>query len=635
MKSRYFGLFFLLASLSFFGCDKDSQLRTGTDNIIPVTEAPLQVEAEMPQPDLPVQPAPEQAQPEQAQPEQPAPEQAQAAAAKPTWVDELPQGYQCPKVNLPEPSEQFFYNSGGGGGAAPKAFGSRNSKAAPARSKKAAAAPSEKAEMMAMPAAAGSVGSWGQADIKALKNFNTEEYSNYDPNRFVNVHVTPLSTFGADVDTASYSLFRRKVKRHAPLSGLSLRTEEMLNYFKYDYPEPQNGEPFGVVTEISQCPWNPKTKLLHVGFQTHELTEAEMAPSNIVFLLDVSGSMYGDDRLPLLKTALLNMLPDMFLRDRVSIVTYASDQRLVLDGASAKFCRTEITTALDSLTAGGFTAGGRGIQMAYETAEKNFIKGGNNRVILGTDGDLNVGISSATELKKFIEKKRDSGIFLTVLGFGMGNYKDNRLETLADYGNGSYHYIDSILEARRVLVDERSQTLFVAAKDVKFQVEFNPSKIKGYRLIGYETRKLNAEDFADDTKDGGEVGAGHQVTMLYELVEAGSDIDIPDVKIKYQKQETVQSDEWLTVNVRYKEPDGNKSKLLSYPVGPAQIKTEMSENMKLAASVAAAAMIANNSPFQNGFKVKDVLALLDSMKTSKTDAERAEFRSLVSMMSDN
>ncbi|MBQ9395926.1 MAG: von Willebrand factor type A domain-containing protein [Proteobacteria bacterium] len=629
MKSRFIAILVLAVCLSLIGCDKETQPQAGTNDVAQETPAAPAAAPDTAEPAKAPEAAPAPA-PADAVPAEPAPAEpvvADAAPApKPTWVDELPEGYQCPKPVLPPPRPDYddykAMKGGFGGGAYKESAKKSNGKASPAPSR---AKP-------AMKQAASAAGGGMLVDMAAPQQFNTEEFSNYDPNRFVNVHATPLSTFGADVDTASYSIFRRKVNEGRSISGISLRSEEMINYFKYDYPEPKAGEPFGVVTEISQCPWNPKTKLLQIGFQTHKLTDAEMAPSNIVFLLDVSGSMYSEDRLPLLKNALLNMLPDMFLRDRISIVTYASDQRLVLDGASAKFCRSEISDALNSLTAGGFTAGGRGIQMAYEVAEKNFIKGGNNRVILGTDGDLNVGISSTSELKAFIEKKRDTGIFLTVLGFGMGNVKDNRMEALADYGNGSYHYIDSILEARRVLVDERSQTLFVAAKDVKFQVEFNPAKIKGYRLIGYETRKLAAEDFADDTKDGGEVGAGHQVTMLYELVEEGSDVAVPEVKTKYQKQETVPSDEWLTVNVRYKEPDGNTSKLLSYPVGPAQIKTEMSENMKMAASVAAAAMIANDSPFKNGYTVKDVLALLDSMKSLKTDSERAEFRALVAKM---
>lgn len=607
MNTRHLGIILWAVLLCFIGCDKETSPKTSAEHELSAKTEPTQP---------PAAPMPDAADPA---PTSDAAEPAPAPVGR-TWTDELPEGYECPKVNYPieEIEEEEEYRV------------LKKVKSKPVN--KMQASGSVKA---AINTVGGSAIPAIRQDLQVVDKLNTEEYSNYDPNRFVNVQATPLSTFGADVDTASYSIFRRKLNDNSSLSGLALRSEEMINYFKYDYPEPKSGEPFGVVTEISQCPWNPKTKLLQIGFQTHKLTEAEMAPSNIVFLLDVSGSMYDEDRLPLLKNALLNMLPDMFLRDRISIVTYASNQRLVLEGASAKFCRSQISDALNSLSARGYTAGGRGIQMAYETAEKHFIKGGNNRVILGTDGDLNVGISSATELKEFIEKKRDSGIFLTVLGFGMGNYKDNRLETLADYGNGSYHYIDSILEARRVLVDERSQTLFVAAKDVKFQVEFNPAKIKGYRLIGYETRKLAAEDFADDTKDGGEVGAGHQVTMLYELVESGSDVVVPEVKTKYQKQETVPSDEWLTVNVRYKEPDGTASKLLSYPVGPAHIKSDMSENMKLAASAAAAAMIANKSPFINDFKVKDLLALLDSMKSLKEDSERAEFRALAAKMKDN
>ena len=464
-----------------------------------------------------------------------------------------------------------------------------------------------------------------------LPEFNTEEFKKIDENRFMSVALSPLSTFGADVDTASYSIFRRKINEGRSVHDLSLRAEEMINYFHYDYPEPKAGEPFSVTTEITTCPWNEKTKLMQIGFQTHKLSAEEMPASNIVFLLDTSGSMYTEDRLPLLKNSLINMLPDMSENDRISIVTYASDQKLLLDGASPVANRSEIVNALNQLKSGGYTEGGRGIQMAYEVAEKNFIKGGNNRIILGTDGDLNVGLTSESELQKLVEEKRKSGVFLTVLGFGAGNLKDNKMETLADYGNGSYHYIDTILEARKVLVDERSQTLFVAAKDVKFQVEFNPAKIKGYRLIGYESRKLNAEDFADDKKDAGEIGAGHQVTVLYELVEAGSDVEVAVADTKYQKPEIVPSNEWLTVNVRYKEPTGTESKLLSYPVGESSLKTSMSANMSMAAAVAEINMIANNSPNKGTSSYDGALELLKNADVVN-DPYRAEFKSLVEKM---
>ena len=461
-----------------------------------------------------------------------------------------------------------------------------------------------------------------------IPEFNTEEYKKIEENRFMSVAVSPLSTFGADVDTASYSIFRRKINHGESVRGISLRAEEMINYFHYDYPDPKAGEPFSVTTEITTCPWNEKTKLMQVGFQTHKLSAEEMPTSNIVFLLDTSGSMHDEDKLPLLKSSLINMLPDMSADDRISIVTYASDQKLLLDGASPVVNRSDIVNALSQLQSGGYTEGGRGIQMAYEVAEKNFIKGGNNRIILGTDGDLNVGLTSESELQKLVEEKRKSGVFLTVLGFGIGNLKDNKMETLADYGNGSYHYIDTILEARKVLVDERSQTLFVAAKDVKFQVEFNPAKIKGYRLIGYESRKLNAEDFADDKKDAGEVGAGHQVTVLYELVEAGSDVEVAAVDTKYQKPEIVPSDEWLTVNVRYKEPTGTESKLLSYPVGESSLRTSMSANMSMAAAIAEVNMIANDSPNKGTSSYDGALELLKNVDIVN-DPYRAEFKALI------
>ncbi len=479
------------------------------------------------------------------------------------------------------------------------------------------AAPAE----MAAPAYAGMV----------MPEFNTEEFTTFAPNTFMSVTASPLSTFGADVDTASYGVFRKKINDRRKPENLPLRSEEMINYFHYDYPLPTADQPFAVSAELAVTPWNEKTKLLQIGVQT--TTAKEYPPSNIVFLLDISGSMCSDDRLPLLKNALLNMLPEMSGKDRISIVTYAGSQTLVIDGASPTYCRSQLAQALEGLNCGGYTDGGRGIQMAYETAEKNFIKGGNNRVILGTDGDLNVGTTSTEELTKLIEKKRDSGIFLSVLGFGTGNYKDAKLESIADHGNGNYHYIDTILEARKVLIDERASTLFTVAKDAKFQVEFNPAKVKGYRLIGYETRKLNAEDFADDKKDGGEVGSGQQVTILYEIVEAGADVDVPEVKTKYQQQTAVPSDEWLTINVRYKEPDGSTSKLISYPVGAALLATKMSDNMAFASAVAMVAMIMNHSEFIGKTTLSDVVKQLDSVSTIKNDPYRAEFKDLVTRLS--
>ncbi len=534
-------------------------------------------------------------------------------------LNKIPEGYVCPNVNLPKDDRPDWMSIGAGGSA--KSSG------------KSAKPSGKKASNSAMPSlSAGGGGGYGMHQFNhTIPQFNTEEFTTFAPNGFMSVSTSPLSTFGADVDTASYGFFRQSINKSYKPLNLPLRTEEMVNYFKYDYPAPQPGQPFSVTAELAVSPWNPKTKLLQIGIQTAK--QEVVPPSNIVFLLDVSGSMCSSERLPLLKDALLNMIPEMHAADRISIVTYAASQVLVLDGASPTACRSQLSRALEGLQCGGYTDGGRGIQMAYEEAEKHFIKGGNNRVILGTDGDLNVGMTSTSELTAFIEKKRDSGIFLSVLGFGTGNYKDNKLEAIADHGNGNYHYIDTILEARKVLIEERESTIYTVAKDAKFQVEFNPAKIKGYRLIGYESRKLNAEDFANDQKDGGEIGSGAQVTILYELVEADSDFEVPNVNTKYQKPQVIESDEWLTINVRYKDPNGTKSKLLSYPVGASLMTGTMSNNMKLASAVAQVAMILNQSEFVGTATYDSILKQLSEISQSSRDPYRDEFIDLVKRLS--
>ena len=456
---------------------------------------------------------------------------------------------------------------------------------------------------------------------------NTEEYAEFEQNRFVSVTEKPLSTFGADVDTASYSIFRRQVYNGNMRSGL-LRTEEMINYFRYDYPQPEAGEPFSITTEMTPCPWNSKTKLLRLGLATKHMAPEERPASNLVFLVDVSGSMDSEDKLSLLKKALHILVDQMGSEDRISMVTYASNEKLLLDGTTYKD-RNAIKKVIDSLDADGATAGEKGMQMAYEVAQRNFIKGGNNRVIMGTDGDLNVGISSESELKRFIEDKRKTGVFLSVFGFGEGNLKDNKMSALAKNGNGNYSYIDTIIEARKVLQTELSSTLFVAAKDVKFQVDFNPGKVKGYRLIGYESRKLNAEDFADDKKDGGEIGAGHQVTVLYEIIDSESDYPL-STESKYQRpMQTVDSDEWFTLNIRYKAPDGDTSKLLSYPTDNRIWCDKMSPDMVLASAIAQVAMIANKSDFVGTATPDSVVKQLASVPAFQDDELKAEFVALV------
>ena len=534
------------------------------------------------------------------------------------------------------------YESGFFGGAPARAKakphgGAHKAKPAPSRAAAFAeaeplAAPSPKmAAKAAVIADFGSKGSGGSdlgAKLVPPTVMNTDEFSQFDPNRFMSTATNPLSTFGADVDTAAYTEFRHAIQNNWKPSNRNLRTEEMINYFKYDYPNPKANEPFSVTTEISRCPWNDDTKLLMIGTKTRDLTPEERPASNIVFLLDISGSMRSEQRLNLIKASIVSMLPKLTAQDKISIVTYSGRERFIIDGVPGDHHKT-ILKALTLFEANGVTNGEAGIQMAYAVAKKNYIKGGNNRIIMGTDGDLNVGISSTNELKALIEKKRASGIFLSVLGVGSGNYKDNKLETLADSGNGNYHYLDSLREGRRVLVDEFTSTVFVVAKDVKFQVDFNPSKIKGYRQIGYETRRLNAEDFADDTKDGGEIGPGHQVTILYEIVETGSSVNVPEPTSKYQKVENVNSNEYATVKLRYKQPNGDVSSELSWPITEAAVKNDMSANLSFASAVAATAMLLNDSPFKGTATYANIIKQLRIIPNIDKDEYRSEFLSLV------
>ncbi len=464
----------------------------------------------------------------------------------------------------------------------------------------------------------------------ATHELNENEFSSFQPNQFNNVLNSPFSTFGADVDTASYSILRHHVQRlnTVPANQL-LRTEEMLNYFKYDYPTPNEGEPFSVTTELVKTPWNENTQLLLIGIQTPKLKE--IPPSNIVYLVDISGSMSTDDKLPLLKSSIIESLDSFTPNDKISIVTYADGEDLLLSGASPISERKKIETAVAALHAGGSTNGERGLELAYEQAAKHFIPGGNNRIIMGTDGDLNVGISSANELKAYVENKRNQGIFLSIMGFGWGNFKDNRMEALADNGNGNYHYIDSIEEAKRVLVEDRDSTLFTVAKDVKFQVDFNPSRVKGYRLIGYETRKLNTEDFKDDKKDGGEIGANQQMTALYEIVPAGSSIEVAKTDSKYQKKEIIPSDDLATLAIRYKKPDGDVSAEIKNTIS-SNIQQNMSENIQFAAAVAEIGMLLNNSEFKGTSSYENAIKLLEPLKSIQSDPYRAEFFQMVKQM---
>lgn len=463
-------------------------------------------------------------------------------------------------------------------------------------------------------------------------NFNTEEYDTIQENRFLSVKNNALSTFSADVDTASYSNVRRMIKE-GYVDRNAIRTEEFINYFHYDYAKPENDNPFQTTTEIMDCPWNKDTKLLSIGIKAKDMDYENLPDSNIVFLLDVSGSMNSPDKLPLMIKAFKMLSEHLNSRDRISIVTYAGSDQVLLEGCDGND-QYRINSALENVMAGGGTNGSAGIETAYKLAEKYYIKGGNNRVILATDGDLNIGLTSESELDKLIRKKAKSGVFLSVLGLGTGNIKDNKMETLADNGNGNYSYIDSILEAKKVLVEEMGGTLFTVAKDVKFQVEFNPAKLKGYRLIGYENRLLNAEDFEDDTKDAGEIGAGHCVTALYEFVPIDSKMDIKESDLKYQdslKTSDSASDEWLTVNIRYKEPDSDSSQLLTYPVTEVAYSANPSDDLRFASCVAEFAMLLRESEYVENGNYEHVISRLEQIDNIENDPYKTELLELVKM----
>ncbi len=435
-------------------------------------------------------------------------------------------------------------------------------------------------------------------------NWNTEDYDPIMENRFLAVRDNPLSTFSIDVDAASYSNIRRFIKNGQLPPPDAVRIEEMVNYFDYEYPQPGGGTemPFTVNTEANECPWNADHRLLLIGLQGKVHTPENLPPANLVFLIDVSGSMQSPNKLPLVKASLRLLVNQLRPQDRVAIVVYAGAAGLVLPPSSGTD-RQRILSAIDALEAGGSTAGAAGIKLAYQTARENFAEGGNNRVILCTDGDFNIGVSSDGELVRIIEKERASGIFLTVLGYGMGNYKDNKMQKLADSGNGNHFYIDDINESKKVLVKEFGGTLYTIAKDVKLQLEFNPAKVQGYRLIGYENRLLRNEDFRDDKKDAGEMGSGHRVTALYEIIPAGVKTSLLATvdELKYQQTKTTseakKSGELLTVKVSWKAPDGEKSQQRNFPVQDTGSKTS-SDNFRFAAAVAEFGMLLRNSEFK-------------------------------------
>lgn len=462
-----------------------------------------------------------------------------------------------------------------------------------------------------------------------LEKSNTEGYASIEENGFQQAKSKPLSTFSTDVDVASYANVRRFINNGNLPPKDAVRIEEMVNYFDYNYPQPKGEDPVSITTELGSAPWNSKHQLLHIGIKAKNIMKDNLPASNMVFLIDVSGSMDSPNKLPLLVSSLKLLTDQLREKDRVAIVVYAGNSGLALPVTRGSN-KAKIKEVLNNLSAGGSTAGGAGIELAYKVASENFIKGGNNRVILATDGDFNVGASSNNDMEKLIEEKRKSGIFLTVLGYGMGNYKDSKMEILADKGNGNYAYIDNINEARKVLISEFGGTLFTVAKDVKLQLEFNPSYVQAYRLIGYENRLLNDEDFNDDQKDAGEIGSGQTVTALYEIIPVGvkSELISKVDDLKYQKKEAVSSSELLTVKLRYKQPDGAQSKLMSHAV-TTKLESNPSDNFRFSSAVATFGMLIRDSQFKQDSKYAQVIDLAKNAIGVDQEGYRAEFLKLV------
>ena len=459
--------------------------------------------------------------------------------------------------------------------------------------------------------------------------FTTEEYKSIYDNSFQNALDTPLSTFSIDVDTASYSNLRRFINSGKLPPADAIRTEELINYFTYDDQPSQGVQPFSVTTEMGDCPWQPNHKLVMIGLQGKNIPTEELPPSNLVFLIDVSGSMAEANKLPLLKTSLKMLVKQLREQDKVSIVVYAGQAGLVLESTAGSE-KSKIIAAIDNLHAGGSTAGGEGIRLAYKIAKEALITDGNNRVLLATDGDFNVGVSSEGELTKLIEERRNDGISLSVLGFGSGNLKDNKMEVMADKGNGNYAYIDNVLEGKKVLVSQLAGTLYTIAKDVKLQVEFNPAKVKSYRLIGYENRVLDKSDFNNDKKDAGDMGVGHSVTAFYEIIPAGSkDVRSTVDSLVYQQSQMIPSEELLQVKIRYKQPKEDKSMLFVKGIGDTESNVRPSEKFRFAAAVAEYAMLLRNSEFKGQSSYGQVVEMAKGAKGKDEEGYRAEFIKLV------
>ncbi|MHA3788061.1 vWA domain-containing protein [Flavobacterium hauense] len=472
---------------------------------------------------------------------------------------------------------------------------------------------------------------------RALIEVDHEEYESFEENQFENPVTTPLSTFSIDVDNASYTNIRRFLNNGQTVPKDAVRVEEMINFFKYQYPQPINNEPFSINTEYSDAPWNPQHKLLRIGLQGKIIPDDNLPASNFVFLIDVSGSMGNQNKLPLLKQSMKLLVEQMRKKDKIAIVVYAGAAGLVLPSTDGNE-KEKIYAALDNLNAGGSTAGGEGIELAYKTAQENFVKNGNNRVILATDGDFNVGASSDSDMQTLIEEKRKSGVFLTCLGYGMGNYKDSKMEILADKGNGNYAYIDNMQEADRYLNKEFKGSMYAIAKDVKIQIEFNPKHVQSYRLIGYENRKLRDEDFANDAIDAGELGSGHTVTALYEIIPTGIKSEYfnaaPELKYSQPTGSTNQyNDELATIKFRSKKPNEDKSTEIVkiIPNNPIPMQNT-SGDFKFSAAVAWFGLKLRDSKLVSNKKTDDIKALAKQGLQNDPDGYRAEFVRLVDMV---
>ena len=467
--------------------------------------------------------------------------------------------------------------------------------------------------------------------------YSNEGYDEYKESEFSSPQDNPLSTLSIDVDTASYSNIRRYLDDGYLPPTDAVRVEECINYFTYDYPQPDNDHPIDAHVTISTCPWNEDRYLARVAVQGEYIKKSQAGPSNLVFLLDVSGSMSDRNKLPLVKTAMEMLSDELTDEDKVSIVVYAGASGVILEGCDGDDTR-KIERALKKLDAGGSTAGGAGIELAYDIAEENFIKDGNNRVILCTDGDFNVGPSSTGELENLIEKKRKSGVFLSVLGFGTGNVKDNMMETLADKGNGNYAYIDNLSEAKKVLIDDMTSTLYTIAKDVKIQIEFNPEAIKEYRLIGYDNRLLNAEDFNDDKKDAGEIGAGHSVTVFYELILSGTEgsgkIDDLVFQNNDDDEEEVSAfdiDEWMYVKFRYKLPDEDESVLFSKMAGKDDFTNRPDNDFQFATAVTEFALLLKDSEYASDASYDSLIERAQDSRGKDKHGYRSQFIQLAEL----